>query len=35
LCPDGCFDLASSHDHCGSCGNACDPDQVCMNGQCV
>ena len=35
LCGSDCVDLNTSCDHCGACGNACSPDEVCCNGQLV
>jgi hypothetical protein len=32
---DRCHFLPMSHAHCGRCGRACDPDQLCSNGRCV
>jgi hypothetical protein len=33
---DGCeSELATDPDHCGSCGHACDDDEICLDGQCV
>jgi Stigma-specific protein, Stig1 len=34
-CGGSCVDTLSSHDHCGSCDNACLADQVCGNGTCA
>lgn len=34
-CDDGCADLATDPDHCGSCGNDCNPAQSCAAGVCV
>jgi hypothetical protein len=31
----GCFDLTSDHDHCMSCGNACNAISQCIRGACV
>ena len=33
-CDDGCKDLRTDVDHCGTCGNACGPGQVCELGLC-
>ncbi len=35
LCPDGCFNLATDAGHCGDCGAACDPGQLCSVGACI
>jgi len=29
-----CFDMQNHHDHCGSCGTACDPNDWCTSGHC-
>jgi hypothetical protein len=41
-CPEGlnacagqCVDLEHDEAHCGSCGNACGPQQSCLGGECV
>lgn len=34
LCGDGCVDTASSEEHCGDCGQACQPGFVCQLGKC-
>lgn len=34
-CDDGCLDLRTDRDNCGSCGAACDVSQVCSGGECV
>jgi hypothetical protein len=31
---DGCFDLETSKQHCGQCGNTCSSDEVCVGGEC-
>jgi hypothetical protein len=31
----GCFDLTSSHDHCGNCGIACGANEECQGSRCV
>lgn len=33
-CAGECVTLGNNPDHCGSCGNACDADQVCSGGKC-
>ena len=35
LCGGVCVDTSSSCAHCGKCGNACSPDEVCCNGKLV
>ncbi len=30
-----CFNLKSSHDHCGTCSNKCADDQECIDGECT
>ncbi|HEU5431321.1 MAG TPA: hypothetical protein VFU81_06650, partial [Thermomicrobiales bacterium] len=35
FCPDGCANLQTDNNHCGSCENACDPGQRCQDGTCV
>ena len=41
ICPKGlsecrgaCVDYKASHNNCGSCGNACDDNEVCVEGDC-
>lgn len=34
-CAGVCVDLDNSHDHCGACGVACGPSQICVDGACV
>jgi hypothetical protein len=34
-CADGCADLDTDRDHCGSCGNACPANEICVDGGCV
>jgi hypothetical protein len=34
VCDGRCVDLASDHEACGRCGNACDTDAVCSGGEC-
>lgn len=31
---DRCLDVASDSDHCGTCGAACGPSELCLGGQC-
>lgn len=35
LCESLCIDTASSLEHCGDCGNACDPNELCVSGSCT
>jgi hypothetical protein len=34
-CGDGCFDLTTSHDHCGDCHTACEGYQFCDGSKCL
>jgi hypothetical protein len=34
-CAGSCVNLQTDEDHCGACGNACDPTKVCRRGTCV
>jgi hypothetical protein len=34
-CGANCVELDSDPDHCGACGNACDPNLVCSQGNCA
>ncbi len=34
-CNGQCVNFQNDKKNCGSCGNACNPDQVCHNGKCV
>jgi DNA-binding beta-propeller fold protein YncE len=34
-CNTKCYDLDRDEDHCGGCGNACQPDEFCEAGTCV
>jgi len=34
-CGGECVDTAISHEHCGGCGEACDPAEVCAAGSCM
>ncbi len=34
-CTDGCFDLQSDLNHCGSCTTKCAADGACVDGACV
>jgi hypothetical protein len=34
LCPDGCFDLQSDPNHCGSCTKSCGGTNTCQGGAC-
>jgi hypothetical protein len=33
-CAGTCVDIDTSHDHCGSCGNACAANEICVDGAC-
>ena len=33
-CRGACVDYKASHNNCGSCGNACDDNEVCVEGDC-
>src|SRR5439155_7201739 len=33
-CGSACFDLTSDHDHCNSCGHACNQAEQCVGGVC-
>ncbi len=33
-CSGQCFDLETTHEHCGSCDHACGPSETCVNGNC-
>src|SRR5581483_5075502 len=35
FCADGCADLQTNDQHCGSCDHACTAGQRCVNGSCV
>jgi hypothetical protein len=42
VCPSGlspcgglCVNLSYDHENCGSCGNACAPEEVCSDGECI
>jgi hypothetical protein len=35
LCGDACIDLSADSDHCGACGNACLPGEICTGGKCL
>jgi hypothetical protein len=35
VCDDRCVDLQNDDDHCGRCGNACDPTSTCAQGVCT
>lgn len=34
-CGDGCFDLSGDAAHCGDCGSACGPGEVCQDAECT
>jgi hypothetical protein len=34
-CSDGCADLSTDFNNCGSCGNSCQPCQTCSGGDCT
>jgi hypothetical protein len=34
-CVDVCADLQTDAGHCGACGAACDPGQICLDGACI
>ncbi len=34
-CGGACVDLRTEHDHCGTCGRACEPAEVCFGGECL
>ncbi|MCK5690387.1 hypothetical protein KAI87_14005, partial [Myxococcota bacterium] len=34
MCSDACVDLMQDVDHCGSCDNACESDELCFSGIC-
>ena len=33
-CYGACLDILSDHEHCGACGHACEPIEVCADGEC-
>ena len=35
VCGDDCVFLATHPDHCGECGNVCEEDDTCVDGECV
>ena len=35
LCASGCSALATAHNNCGACGQACRGEDVCVHGMCV
>lgn len=34
LCGELCVDLQGAEEHCGSCGEACEDDEMCLAGEC-
>ena len=34
-CGAACVDLSSDRDNCGDCGNECDAEEVCFDGECI
>ncbi|MCA9656629.1 MAG: hypothetical protein H6712_05490 [Myxococcales bacterium] len=35
MCGADCVDLMTDNDHCGDCTKKCNPQQTCIDGDCV